>query len=158
MALESVRLQRRNDVVDGSGNLVLLVWSVSVCGYRGGTDSIHLAPERVDDDANGLVGGSCVVGVADVELDRHGDLALVAREVPAIEGHTGGLHGCLFAVGFANRFAVGKLRHGSMFCGRVWGFCTRTRVCWGERFPKKDRTGVLRLSGSCRRIRGILAR
>lgn len=124
----------------------------------GGTDSIHLAPERVDDDANGLVGGSCVVGVADVELDRHGDLALVAREVPAIEGNTGGLHGCLFAVGFANRFAVGKLRHGSMFAGGYGAFVREQWCAGGSVFPRKDRTGVLRLSGSCRRIRGILAR
>ena len=59
---------------------------VSVC-VTGRTDSSHLAPERVDDYANGLIAGSGIVGIADVELDCHGDLAFVAREVPAVEGN-----------------------------------------------------------------------
>ena len=89
------------------------------------TDSIHLAPEGVDDYADGLIAWNGVVGVADVKLNCHGDLAFVAREVPAVEGNIRGLHGwcfvvgcfvvgcfvvgCLvgFAVGFATRFVVG---------------------------------------------------
>lgn len=57
------------------------------------TDSIHLAPEGVDDYAEGLIAWNGVVGVADVKLNCHGDLAFVAREVPAVEGNIRGLHG-----------------------------------------------------------------
>lgn len=109
-----------------------------------GTDSIHLAPESIDDDANGLIARDFVVGVADVKLDCHGDLAFVAREGPAVEGHVRGLHGgCRFvvglavrfvvvvgfAVGFAGGFAVRRFRHDwiVVFCGRIWGFCRRTK-------------------------------
>lgn len=111
----------------GPGTVSLVV---SVCAI-GRTNSIHLAPERIDDDAYSLVAGSCVIGVADVELDCHGDLAFVAREVPAVEGNICGLHGCgagvfflvdfavdfavgfavCFAVGFAVGFVVGEWRH-----------------------------------------------
>ena len=75
--------------------------------HRGWTDSIHLAPERVDDHADGFVAGGRVVGVADIELDRHGDLALIAREVPAVEGNMSGFHGWRSVVGLGGRFAVG---------------------------------------------------
>ena len=52
----------------------------------GTTDSIHLAPQRIDDSTDSIIAGDCVVGVADVKLDRHGDLTLVAGEAPAVEG------------------------------------------------------------------------
>ena len=99
----------------------------------GRTDSIHLAPERVDDHANRLVAGRGVVGVADIKLDCHGDLAFVAGEVPAVEANICGFHGCHvavgFVVGFARCFAVARFRHDENYCGRVWGLCTRTGMC-----------------------------
>ena len=61
-------------------------------GVSGETDSIHLAPERVDDHTNSLVARNCVVGVANVKLDCHGDLALIAGEVPAVERNICGFH------------------------------------------------------------------
>lgn len=105
---------------------------VSLC-VVGRTDSIHLAPERVDDHANSLVAGRGIVGVADIKLDCHGDLAFVAREVPAIEVNICGFHEChvavSFVVGFAHCFAVARFRHDESYRGRIWGFCTRTRMC-----------------------------
>ena len=117
-----MRLQRRNDVVDGRRNLELLVGCVSACD-TGRTDSIHLSPKRVNDYTNSLVAGDRVVRVADIELDRHGDLAFIAGEIPSVEGNICGFHGwCLvvgfvvgfavgFCVGFSGCFAMGKLRH-----------------------------------------------
>ena len=114
---------------DGSLVCVIAVWrrrcrwalgpdTVSLAvslSATGRTNSIHLAPQRIDDDAYSLVAGSCVVGVADVELDCHGDLAFVAGEVPTIEGNICRLHRCVsgvaFLVGFGCRFVVGGLRH-----------------------------------------------
>ena len=99
------------------------------------TDSIHLAPEGVDDYADGLIAWNGVVGVADVKLNCHGDLAFVAREVPAVEGNIRGLHGwcfvvgCLvgFAVGFATRFVVGMFWHDQMSTGG-YGFLYENKV------------------------------
>lgn len=108
---------------------------ISACDV-GRADSIHLAPERIDDYADRLVARDCVVGVSDVELDCHGDLAFVAGEVPPVEGNICGFHGwCLgvgfgvgLAVGFSGRFAVGRSRHSWMFVGGKWGFNTRARM------------------------------
>lgn len=66
----------------------------------GGTDSIHLAAQRVDDDAHGLVARGRVERVAGVELERHGDLAFVAGEGVVVEGDVGGFHGGGWGVGF----------------------------------------------------------
>ena len=65
---------------------------VSAC-VLGKTDSIHLAAERVDDHTDSLIARDCVIGVADIKLDCHGDLAFVAREIPAIEGDIRRFHG-----------------------------------------------------------------
>lgn len=102
---------------------------VSVCA-AGRTDSIHLAPERINDYADSFVAGDCVVGIADVKLDCHGDLAFVAGEVPAVEGNMCRLHGCRLAVGFttdctvgfARPFAVEMFRHDWMFVGEYGAF------------------------------------
>lgn len=78
---------------------------VSAC-FMGKTDSIHLAPQRVNDYTNCLVAGDCVVGVADIKLDCHSHLAFVAREVPTVEGNVRGFHGwCSVDVGFVVGFA-----------------------------------------------------
>ena len=66
---------------------------VSVRVIEGETDSIHLAPERVDDDANRLIAGGYVVRIADVQLDCHGNLAFIAGKAPAVEEDMCGLHG-----------------------------------------------------------------
>ena len=70
-----------------------LAVSRGVMRNAGGTDSIHLAAEGVDDYAHGLVARGFVEGVADVEFDRHGDLAFVAGEGVVVEGDVGGFHG-----------------------------------------------------------------
>ena len=57
------------------------------------TDSIHLAPQSIDDDADSLITGDGVVRVPDIKLDRHSDLAFVAGEVPTVEGNICGFHG-----------------------------------------------------------------
>lgn len=59
----------------------------------GKTNSIHLAPKRVDDYTNSLIARDCVAGVANIKLDCHSDLALVTREIPAVEGNICGFHG-----------------------------------------------------------------
>ena len=112
-AIAALRRRCRWERVPGT-----VSWVVSAC-VTGTTDSIHLSPESVDDDTNSLIAGSRVVGVADIEFDRYGDLTLVTREIPAIEGDVCGFHGCClvirrsvgFAVGFAARFIVGKFWH-----------------------------------------------
>ena len=100
------------------------------------TDSIHLTPESIDNHTNGLIAWNGIVGVADIELDCHSDLAFVAREVPAVEGNICGFHGgcsavvsaVAFAVAFAARFVVGTFWHdqisvggnGPLFEDNVW--------------------------------------
>ena len=81
---------------------------VSACVTEGETDSIHLAPERVNDDTNSLIARSCTVRIEDVQLDCHGNLAFITGKAPAIEGNMRGLHGQrLFFVGLVIGFAVG---------------------------------------------------
>ena len=108
----------------------------------GKTDSIHLSPQRIDDNTDGIIAGDCVVRVANVKLDRHGDLTLVAREAPAVEGDICGFHGWWFAVGFtvgfpvgsARRFVVGLFWHDQMFvCGRVMAFIFHQSIQKGLR-------------------------
>ena len=80
---------------------------VSACVIEGETDSIHLTPERVDDDANSLVAGGYVIRIADVQLDCHCNLTFITGKAPAVEGDMCGLHGqWCFIVGLAIGFAV----------------------------------------------------
>ena len=51
--------------MDGRGNLVLLVGK-SVLMLRWKTDSIHLAPQSIDDDADSLIAGNGIVRVPDI--------------------------------------------------------------------------------------------
>lgn len=156
MTFQSVRLQLRKDVVDGRRNLVLLVGLLVQC-ITGKTNSIHLAPERIDDYTDSLVAGNRVVRVADVEFDCHGDLALIAREIPAVEGNMCGLHRWCFIVGHAVCFVVGIFSHDEMIWGKVSGFCARnTDLLRGDSFI--ERRIELALLGIYGWIRGHSAR
>ena len=72
------------------------------------TDSIHLSPESIDDDANSLIAGNRAIGVANVKLDCHGDLTFVTREVPTVKRNICRFHGWCPVVMFAVGFAVGS--------------------------------------------------
>ena len=84
----------------------------------GKTDSIHLTPQRIDDSTNSIIAGDRVVRVADVKLDCHSDLTLVAGEAPPVEGDIGGFHGWCFVVGFTVGFSVGSARR--FVVGMFW--------------------------------------